>query len=38
VITNAQFLPSARQTADKLGVRLVDARDIPELIEGRVQF
>jgi hypothetical protein len=38
VITNAQFLPSARQTADKLGVRLVDAREIPELIEGRVQF
>lgn len=38
VITNAQFLPSARQTGDKLGVRLVDAKEIPELIEGRVQF
>jgi|GEM_PF-3058899 len=38
VITNAQFLPSARQTADKLGVRLIDAKEIPDLIEGRVQF
>jgi len=38
VITNAQFLPSARQTADKLGVRLIDAKEIPDLIEGQVAF
>lgn len=38
VITNAQFLPSARQTADKLGVRLIDVKEIPDLIEGRVRF
>jgi hypothetical protein len=37
VITNAQFLPSARQLADKLGVRLVDAGEIPDLIEGRIE-
>lgn len=35
VITNAQFLPSARQLADKLGVQLIDASGIPDLIEGR---
>ena len=38
VITNAQFMPSARQLADKLGVRLVDGNEIPELIEDRVQL
>ncbi len=36
VITNAQFLPSARQLADKLGVQLIDAGGIPDLIEGQV--
>lgn len=38
VITNAQFMPSARQLADKLGVRLVDAAGLPELIEGRIDI
>ena len=38
VITNAQFLPSARQLADKLGVRLIDAGEMPELIGGRVEL
>ncbi len=38
VITNSQFLPSARQLADKLGVRLIDASELPELIEGRVEL
>jgi Restriction endonuclease len=36
VITNAQFLPSARQLADRLGCKLFDASQIPDLIEGRI--
>jgi hypothetical protein len=36
LITNAQFMPSARQLAGKLGVRLIDAGEMPELIEGRI--
>ena len=36
VITNGNFLPSARQLAEKLGCRLIDGTQIPELIEGRV--
>jgi predicted DNA-binding protein (UPF0278 family) len=37
LITNAQLMPSARQLAEKLGVRLIDASQMPELIEGRIQ-
>lgn len=36
VITSGNFLPSARQLAEKLGCRLIDGTQIPELIEGRV--
>ena len=36
VITGAQFMPSARQLADRLGCKLIDGSQIPDLIEGRV--
>jgi hypothetical protein len=36
LISNAQFMPSARQLASKLGVRLIDAGQMPDLIEGRI--
>jgi hypothetical protein len=36
VITGAQFMPSARQLADRLGCKLIDGSQIPDLIEGRI--
>jgi restriction system protein len=36
VITGAQFMPSARQLADRLGCKLIDGSQIADLIEGRV--
>jgi Restriction endonuclease len=36
LITNAEFLPSARQLAERLGCRLIDGSQIPDLIEGRI--
>ncbi len=36
VITNGQFLPSARQLAQRLGCKTIDAGQIPDLIEGRI--
>jgi hypothetical protein len=36
IVTNAQFLPSARQLADRLGCKLIDGSQIPDLIEGRI--
>ncbi len=38
VITNAKFMPSARQLADQLGCKLIDGSQIPDLIEGRISF
>jgi HJR/Mrr/RecB family endonuclease len=36
LISNSQFKPSARQLADRLGCKLIDAGQIPDLIEGRI--
>jgi hypothetical protein len=36
VVTNAQFMPSARQLAERLGCNLIDGSQIPDLIEGRI--
>jgi HJR/Mrr/RecB family endonuclease len=36
VVAGGQFMPSARQLADRLGCQLVDGSQIPDLIEGRI--
>lgn len=36
LVTNAQFMPSARQLAERLGCKLIDGSQIPDLIEGRI--
>ncbi len=38
VIANTQFLPSARQLAERTGCTLIDANQIPDLIEGRISI
>ena len=36
VVTNSQFTPSARALAERIGCKLIDAKQIPDLIEGRI--
>ena len=35
-ITNAKFMPSARQLADQLGCKLIDGSQFPDFVEGRL--
>src|SRR6185436_12139014 len=36
VVTNSRFTAPARELAERLGCKLIDGTQIPELIEGRV--
>ena len=36
VVTNSRYTPSARALAQRIGCRLIDGSEIPDLIEGRI--
>jgi hypothetical protein len=36
VLTNSRFTPAARALAQRIGCRLIDGSEIPDLIEGRI--
>jgi hypothetical protein len=38
VVTNSRYTPSARALAQRIGCRLIDGSEIPDLIEGRISF